>query len=44
VVGPSFVEKARTGQRNMRDNKIRLINAVVTTQAPVSSGLSNKFD
>ncbi len=29
VVGPSFVEKARNGQRNMRDNKIRLINAVV---------------
>jgi ubiquinone/menaquinone biosynthesis C-methylase UbiE len=32
VVGPSFLEKARNGQRNMRDNKIRLINAVVTAQ------------
>lgn len=29
VVGPSFVEKARSGQRNMRDDKIRLINAVL---------------
>jgi len=29
VVGPSFVEKARNGQRNMRDDKIRLINAVL---------------
>jgi ubiquinone/menaquinone biosynthesis C-methylase UbiE len=31
VVGPSFLEKARNGQRNMRDGKIHLINAVMTT-------------
>ena len=29
VVGPSFLEKARNGNRNMRENRIRLINAVL---------------
>jgi len=29
VVGPSFVEKARNSRRNMIENRIRLINAVV---------------
>jgi ubiquinone/menaquinone biosynthesis C-methylase UbiE len=29
VVGPSFLDKARHGNRNMRENRIRLINAVL---------------
>jgi sarcosine/dimethylglycine N-methyltransferase len=29
VVGPSFFDKARNGQRNMVENRIRLINAVL---------------
>ena len=29
VVGPSFWDKARNGNRNMRENRIRLINAVL---------------
>jgi ubiquinone/menaquinone biosynthesis C-methylase UbiE len=29
VVGPSFLDKARNGNRNMRENRIRLINAVL---------------
>jgi MPBQ/MSBQ methyltransferase len=29
VVGPSFLNKARNGNRNMRENRIRLINAVL---------------
>jgi hypothetical protein len=29
VVGPSFVEKARNSRRNMIEDRIRLINAVV---------------
>lgn len=33
VVGPSFVEKARNGQRNMLDDKVRLINAVMQKPA-----------
>jgi ubiquinone/menaquinone biosynthesis C-methylase UbiE len=30
VVGPSFWDKARNGNRNMRENRIRLINAVLS--------------
>jgi len=30
VVGPSFWDKARNGNRNMRQNRIRLINAVLS--------------
>ena len=29
VVGPSFLDKARNGNRSMRENRIRLINAVL---------------
>jgi ubiquinone/menaquinone biosynthesis C-methylase UbiE len=30
VVGPSFWDKARNGNRNMRENRIRLINAILS--------------
>ena len=30
VVGPSFWDKSRNGNRNMRENRIRLINAVLS--------------
>src|SRR5262249_45313593 len=30
VVGPSFWDKARNGNRNMRENRIRLINAMLS--------------
>jgi ubiquinone/menaquinone biosynthesis C-methylase UbiE len=30
VIGPSFWDKARNGNRNMRENRIRLINAVLS--------------
>jgi len=30
VVGPTFWDKARNGNRNMRENRIRLINAVLS--------------
>ena len=30
VVGPSFWDKARNGNRNMHENRIRLINAVLS--------------
>jgi hypothetical protein len=30
VVGPTFGEKARNGQRNMLEDRIRLINAVLS--------------
>jgi ubiquinone/menaquinone biosynthesis C-methylase UbiE len=43
VVGPSFVEKVRNGQRNMRDNKIRLINAVMARQARRNSNPTSTF-
>jgi ubiquinone/menaquinone biosynthesis C-methylase UbiE len=29
IVGPSFVEKARNGQRNMREGRVGLINALL---------------
>jgi ubiquinone/menaquinone biosynthesis C-methylase UbiE len=32
VVGPSFSEKARNGQRSMLENRIRLINAVLSRE------------
>jgi ubiquinone/menaquinone biosynthesis C-methylase UbiE len=34
VVGPSFWDKARNGNRNLRENRIRLINAVLCRDEP----------
>jgi SAM-dependent methyltransferase len=34
VVGPSFWDKARNGNRNLRENRIRLINAVLSRAEP----------
>jgi ubiquinone/menaquinone biosynthesis C-methylase UbiE len=34
AVGPSFWDKARNGNRNLRENRIRLINAVLSRHGP----------
>jgi sarcosine/dimethylglycine N-methyltransferase len=37
VVGPSFWDKARNGNRNMLENRIRLINAVLERDRSINA-------